>query len=177
MITLERITDPADMTLTKLTGLYAEAFPPEERRELRQLKELIQTEPAMYFNSVECDGELAGLFVYWDFHTFYYLEHLAVFAGMRNKKIGQQILDWVKDHLKGIRLLEVEPAEAEMAIRRINYYQRNGYQILDKTYLQPPYSEGGDDFPLWIMGNEVGQPAEVLTSQIGLIRDRVYYRK
>lgn len=176
MISLKRLTDAANDVFVRLAELYAEAFPIEERRELEQLKEMLKTEKAMYFNIVECDGELAGLFVYWDFGTFYYLEHLAVFSEMRNKKIGQQVLDWVKEHLKGARLLEVEPAETEIAIRRINYYQRNGYQILDKGYLQPPYRQGGEDFPLWIMGNEV-EPESVLTEQLEIIRNKVYFRR
>ena len=176
MVTLKRITQAEDEAFRKLTALYTEAFPVEERREIGQLGELLHTEPAMYFNAVECDGQLAGLFVYWDFGSFYYLEHLAVFAEMRNKKIGQQILDWVKEQLQGVRLLEVEPAETEMATRRIHYYERNGYRILDRNYLQPPYVKGGKDFPLWVMGNGSGQSAEVLNRQIQTIKDKVYYR-
>lgn len=176
MVVLERIRSEKEFAFQKLSELYVEAFPPEERREIEQLKELLETEPAMYFNAVVCEGELAGLFVYWDFDTFYYLEHLAVFAEMRNKKIGQQILDWVNEHLKGVRLLEVEPDDTEIAGRRINYYQRNGYRILDKTYLQPAYRPGGEAFPLWIMGNEAEQTQEVLNDQIQVIKNRVYYR-
>ena len=77
---------------------------------------------------------------------------------------------------QGVRLLEVEPAETEMAIRRIHYYERNGYRILDRNYLQPPYVKGGKDFPLWVMGNGSGQSAEVLNRQIQTIKDKVYYR-
>lgn len=176
MVVLKRITSENEEIFQKLLALYTEAFPLDERRDIRQLEELLVTEPAMFFNAVECDGELAGLFVYWDFGTFYYLEHLAVFAEMRNKKIGQQILDWVNEHLKGIRILEVEPDETEIAARRIHYYQRNGYRILDKAYLQPSYRPGGEAFPLWIMGNETGQTPEVLEEQIQTIKDRVYYR-
>ena len=142
MVTLKRITQAEDEAFRKLTALYTEAFPVEERREIGQLGELLHTEPAMYFNAVECDGQLAGLFVYWDFG----------------------------------RLLEVEPAETEMATRRIHYYERNGYRILDRNYLQPPYVKGGKDFPLWVMGNGSGQSAEVLNRQIQTIKDKVYYR-
>lgn len=177
MVTLERITDSANKTFQKLTTLYVEAFPPEERRQLGQLSELLKNETDMYFNAVECEGELAGLFVYWNFGSFYYLEHLAVFAEMRNKKIGQQILDWVKENLQGVRLLEVEPAETEIAVRRINYYRRNGYCILDESYMQPPYDSEGEEFPLWIMGNETGQDRKVLQKQIQTIKEKVYYRK
>lgn len=176
MVTLRRITDPADEVFLKLVEVYTEAFPMEERRDISQLEDLLRTETAMYFNAVECDGELAGLFVYWDFGTFFYLEHLAVFAHMRNKKIGQQILDWVKEHLQGIRLLEVEPADTEIAQRRIQYYQRNGYSIIDKSYCQPSYRPEGEEFPLWIMGNQTGQAEEILRQQLQTIKERVYYR-
>lgn len=175
MISLRRIRNAEDATFQKLVALYTEAFPAEERREIAQLEELLVKESKMFFNAVECDGELAGLFVYWDFGTFYYLEHLAVYAEMRNKKIGQQVLDWVKEHLKGVRLLEVEPAETEMATRRINYYQRNGYLILDKEYMQPSYRPEGEEFPLWVMGNEAGQTKEVLQEQTQTIKDKVYF--
>ena len=99
MITLRRITDAGNAEFRKLMKVYEEAFPEEERRDIGQLEKLLRTETAMYFNAVECDGGLAGLFVYWDFTTFYYLEHLAVSTDMRNRKIGQQVLDWVKEHL------------------------------------------------------------------------------
>lgn len=177
MISLRRITLLPDADFKQLTELYTEAFPPEERRELKQLENLLQTESAMSFNAVKYDGELAGLFVYWDFGSFYYLEHLAVFASLRNKKIGEQILEWVTENLKGVRVLEVEPADTDMATRRIRYYERNGYQILDKSYLQPPYIPDGKDFPLWIMGNVSDQPAEALKKEIQIIKDKVYYRK
>lgn len=154
MMNLVHITSPADSALDRLIPLYEESFPEEERREITQLKRLVAGQPAMYFNAIECDGELCGLFVYWKLDGFYYLEHLAVYPAMRNKKIGQQVLDYVAVHLPGLRLLEVEPTTDEMTTRRVNYYRRNGYEVLDKTYVQPSYHSQGDACPLWIMGNE-----------------------
>lgn len=171
MMNLVRITSPADCLLDRLIPLYEESFPEEERRRIGQLKELIQNEPAMYFNAIECDGELSGLFVYWDMEDFYYLEHLAVYPAMRNKKIGQQVLDYVATHLKGLRLLEVEPAADEMTTRRVNYYRRNGYDVLDETYVQPSYHDAGDACPLWIMGNE---PSARLAEFTARIKEQVY---
>ena len=126
MMTLIRITSADDSRLNRLIPLYEESFPESERRKIGQLKRMIENHAPMYFNAIECDGELSGMFVYWDMGDFYYLEHLAVFPEMRNKKIGQQVLDYVAEHLKGIRLLEVEPTEDEMTTRRVNYYRRNG---------------------------------------------------
>ena len=177
MIQLNRITDSTDIVFQKLVKLYIEAFPESERREIQQLEELLKTEPLMHFNAVECDGDLSGLFVYWDLDGFYYMEYLAVFAEMRNKKIGQQVLDWIKVHLKGGCIFEVEPAETEMALRRIHFYKRNGYLVLDKNYRQPSYKGDHEEFPLWIMGNDGEKLSEVLEGQIVVLKDKVYYRK
>ncbi len=175
MITITRITEAEDSAFLCLTGLYQKAFPEEERRDIAQLKTLLQTEPSMYFNAVRCDGKLAGLLVYWDFRSFYYLEHLAVFAEMRNQKIGQKILDWIRKQLRGICILEAEPAETGIATRRINYYRRNGYLILDKTYRQPSYRRNDGEVPLWIMGNQP-EASGTLKQQIQIIKEKVYYR-
>lgn len=171
---MTRITNPDEVCFNRLMELYQEAFPAEERRDVEQLKRLIREKEAMYFNVVEFDGELAGLFVYWDFKEFFYLEHLAVYAEMRNNKIGQQVLDYTKEHLKGIRLLEVEPADNEMAARRIAYYERNGYQVLDKSYIQPSYDGIRSSIPLWIMGNKPYEDAGLLQKHVVTIKEKVY---
>ena len=150
MMTLIRITSADDSRLNRLIPLYEESFPESERRKI---------------------GQLNGMFVYWDMGDFYYLEHLAVFPEMRNKKIGQQVLDYVAEHLKGVRLLEVEPTEDEMTTRRVNYYRRNGYEVLDKTYVQPSYHALEDACPLWIMGSE---DSPRLAEQVERIKEEVY---
>lgn len=92
MVNLRRITSAEDKDFKKLAELYIEAFPPEERREISQLERLLKSRDEMFYNAVECDGKLAGLFVYWNFGDFWYLEHLAVYADMRNHKIGSKSL-------------------------------------------------------------------------------------
>ena len=176
MVELKRMTSAEDKNFKKLMELYIEAFPAEERRDVEQLERLLKEKKEMYFNAVECDGQLAGLFVYWNFGDFWYLEHLAVYAEMRNKKIGQQVLDFVRDHLEGSRLLEVEPTEEEMAVRRINYYQRNGYKILDRVYVQPSYDGICSSLPLWIMGNEDYTDKALLKKHVETIQEEVYYK-
>lgn len=174
MIELKRITKPDDYLLDELLVLYTETFPPEERRNLQQLKNFIESRPQMYFNAIEETGELCGLVIYWDFGSFCYLEHLAVFPEKRNRKIGQQVLEFMSRNIKTDHLLEVEPALDELTIRRINYYRRNGYEILDKNYIQSAYSGNKEDeIPLWIMGSPEINP-DKLDEYIRVIRKEVY---
>ena len=106
MIQLRRITQVNDPDLSRLMDLYILSFPEEERRDEKQLFRMIETVPEMSFNAVEENGELCGLSVFWDLGEFYYMEHLAVFPEMRNRKIGQQILDYWKNHLPKLQILE-----------------------------------------------------------------------
>ncbi|MGL5787568.1 MAG: GNAT family N-acetyltransferase [Bacteroidales bacterium] len=156
-----------------LMELYTDAFPEEERRAIEDLAELIEKEDRMSFNIVKFNNELAGLCIYWNFGDFYYLEHLAVYPHMRNNKIGQQVLNWLADNLNGLRILEVEPAEDEMAIRRINYYTRNGYDVRKKDYTQPSYDGVRNPIDLWIMTN---MESNELDKHVNTIKEEVYHK-
>ncbi len=175
MIELHRICSAEDSRVAELEKLYEEAFPEAERRDISQWKEMIVSCPRMHLNAVEEGGQLAGLLVYWDFGDFYYVEHLAVYARMRNRKIGQQVLAYIGENLSGVCLLEVEPPLTDLSVRRINYYRRNGYEVLDKTYMQPSYRPSGEELPLWIMGNDAGIEREKLQKYIDTIKQNVYF--
>ena len=47
--------------------------------------------------------------------------------------------------------MEVEIPEEEMAKRRINFYQRQGFSLWEKPYQQPPYKAGDNYLPMLIM--------------------------
>lgn len=173
MIALRRITRVEDPVWNRLMTLYKESFPPEERRDMHQLEQMLAAVPEMFFNAVEEDGLLCGLASYWDLGDFYYMEHLAVFPEMRNRKIGQQILAYWQQHLHKPQLLEVEPAVEEMACRRIGFYERNGYAVLYKDYVQPSYTADEDACPLWIMGTDACPEIE---TYIERIKETVYRR-
>ncbi|HJA87637.1 MAG TPA: GNAT family N-acetyltransferase [Candidatus Parabacteroides intestinavium] len=173
MIALRRITRAEDPVWNRLMTLYKESFPPEERRDMHQLEQMLAAVPEMFFNAVEEDGLLCGLASYWDLGDFYYMEHLAVFPEMRNRKIGQQILAYWQQHLHKPQLLEVEPAVEEMACRRIGFYERNGYAVLYKDYVQPSYTADEDACPLWIMGTDACPEIE---TYIERIKETVYRR-
>lgn len=173
---LRRITHTGDPQLTEILCLYQEAFPASERRELTQLEQLIAGEPCMFFHIIEEGKRAAGLFIYWKLGNFYYLEHLAVYPEMRNCKIGQKVLDYIREYLPGERLLEVEPAMDEMTARRINYYRRNGYEIVEKQYRQPAYDKPDVNYPLWIMSNKTYPDKTDLDKHIRIIKEEVYYK-
>jgi len=169
-----RITKSSDKILDNLFNLYEEAFPKRERRKVSYFKYLIDNEERMYFYAIESNDSLAGFFVYWKFEDFYFLEYFTIYPTLRNQKIGQKILDYLNNNLKGIRIMEVEPADEGMALRRIKYYERNGYKIVKKDYKQPSYREDDEGLPLWLMSNI--EDIEEIEKFIKIIFKEVYKR-
>ena len=53
-------------------------------------------------------------------------------------------------------LLEAEPPLTEIARRRIGFYERAGFEIIDADYIQPPYEETGRGVPLYLMAYNKG---------------------
>ena len=132
---LTRITDPNSDAFNRLMDLYEQSFPPAERRERQSLASLLSKEARMHFCSIiDDDGTMAGLFIYWDLHTFIYMEHFAVFPDMRNRGIGRRMLQHLFTLADKPLVLEAEPADDEMAKRRIDFYRRNGCTPVYPTF-------------------------------------------
>ena len=69
---------------------------------------------------------------------------------------------------------EVEPETlSEIAGRRINYYERNGFQVVKRDYLQPPYHREEQGVPLYIMSSELGEK-DFIERVCQTLVDRVY---
>lgn len=149
-----RITNSSGPEAQKLITLHNNIFPEYERFYQTPLwSYLIDNEKAMYFNSVFENDELAGFFIYWDLKDAYYIHFIAIYPEMRNREIGQQILNWVTSNLHKPVFLESEIPYNEITTRRLNFYKRNGFKELAND--PKPLSEiRGGGHPLWFMGNE-----------------------
>ena len=49
--------------------------------------------------------------------------------------------------------LEVEPPTDELPPRRIGFYQRGGFTLWERPYIQPPYSDQLPSIPLRLMAH------------------------
>ena len=153
-ISLHRLTDCLSADYQFAETLLTTSFPPEEYRDLSEWKTYTKTH-AQFHNQVvkaQHEGERMpiGLVGYWDFDWFIYIEHLATSPQARNAGYGSQILK-ILQQLNRPLILEVEEPIDEMTRRRIGFYQRNGFTLWQKPYLQPPYRAGGKQLPLKLM--------------------------
>lgn len=159
----------------RVLRLYMEAFPPEERRDEAGLKQQL-TWSACQVKAIEKEGQFAGLCIFWEFDDFLFVEHLATEPSLRGQGIGEGVMDLLRNQGAKPVLLEVEPPENETSRRRIGFYMRNGFFLLDKEYWQPSYDFIRPDLPLNLMCTQK-DPGELRLDQwIGIVKEKVYGR-
>ena len=73
-------------------------------------------------------------------------------------------------------VLEVELPDTDIARRRIAFYERIGFVLCEKHYLQPPYNEGFPAVPLRLM-EYGGQLTKTDFDQVAHTLHRVVYNQ
>lgn len=137
--------------LKEIQKIYTEAFPPEERRDWKDVMRLLENESIFWLTAAYMDEELIGFITGWNFPEFIYMEHFATAPSARNKGYGATIFSGVLSASGKPHVIEVERPDNEMASRRIGFYERLGLHISDRDYVQPPYAKGGNPVPMFIM--------------------------
>ncbi|SHK91536.1 Acetyltransferase (GNAT) family protein [Chitinophaga jiangningensis] len=145
MITLHQRTIPSDA----IRQLYESAFPLAERRPWPAQLKLLDA-GKLRLLEIQRDKKYAGFIFYWSLPDFAFVEHFAIEPAARGGGAGTAVMEQMAAALKAI-VLEVEPPDTEQAIRRINFYERLGYQTFLDYYEQPPYHPGYPPLQLRLM--------------------------
>lgn len=151
MIRLQRITTADTALYSYMEQLMTASFPPEEYRELEELRKYTDSKSHFHNNIIFNDDVPVGFITYWNFGHFYYVEHFAIDPAQRNGGHGKNVLNHLCQLLEHPIILEVEAPEEEMSQRRINFYQRHGFSLWETPYQQPPYKAGDSYLPMFLM--------------------------
>ncbi|MFC4665498.1 GNAT family N-acetyltransferase [Falsiporphyromonas endometrii] len=146
--------DPKSLQLADslMRPLYLSAFPRVERRPWDELVDLIAKQPAFRAHIIYIEDKPVGFFNYWEFPSgIIYGEHLAIYPENRQKGLGTLFLEKLKDMGGDRMIFEVEIPNNPLAKRRINFYERNGFVLLDNMYWQPPYHDDLKPFEMKLM--------------------------
>lgn len=142
-------------TLANFNNIFAimeKSFPFDEYRTYQEQKKLLNdSRYKIYVYSSTNDENISGFITVWKFDKFAYIEHFAVSPDYRNQGIGSQMLTELSQSLACQICLEVELPKTELAIKRIEFYKRNGFYLNDYPYVQPPYSKDKQEIPLLLM--------------------------
>ena len=132
--------------------LLHDSFPIDERRDDAQQREYTDNNPLFScYQICTNDKTPIGLITIWSLNGFHYIEHLATSPIVRNKGYGKLIMHHLIEKIHGVIILEVERPTDDLSTRRIGFYQRCGFSLCTKNYIQPPYRKGGNELPLYLM--------------------------
>ncbi len=153
MLSLLPITTAETALYHYMEELLVSSFPSDEYRNLEELRIYTDRQPNFHNNAILNDGSPIGLLTYWDFDGFHYIEHFAIHPSQRNGGFGKRVLKYLCSLLQAPIVLEVEMPDNEMARRRIGFYQRQGFTLWARDYLQPPYKSGDSWLPMYLMAH------------------------
>ena len=145
-----RIENISDNYFMEAWRLYENSFPLEERRLIDSQVKLFKN-LNYHFDIIIKEEKLIGFLLWWEFDNLRYIEYFATVERLRNKGFGKRIIEkFIKRSQKPI-LLEVELPKSAIKQRRINFYERLGFQLNTHFYEIPPIQEGFSALELRIM--------------------------
>lgn len=146
------IQDAQSERAKRIFTSYTTTFPEDERRNSGQFQKLFSNEKVNILGIFK-EQIFVGYAIIWQLSDFGFMEHFEIFPEFQNQKLGSLFLNYiVKQHAHLV--LETEPKNLnEDAVRRIKFYEKNGFYILQEDYIQPAYSSEKKPLTLWLMAN------------------------
>lgn len=84
---------------------------------------------------------------------FLFIEHFEIFEQFRNCGLGGEVLKLLSKKY-GCIVLESEPdVIGKEAKSRMEFYKKNGFCIIHKNYIQPPYDSSKPSVNLFLLSN------------------------
>lgn len=151
-ISISPIESESELAAAK--EIYLEAFPPAEQRSWEMIEARCGGKLTLW--GIYLDGQIVGMMTTWRFPEFVYVEHFVVDPRLRGRSIGSRAIRRLEHDCAPMPiLLEVEPEHlSAQAQSRIRFYQRLGFHIIDRSYVQPPYDSYLPPVHLWLMATD-----------------------
>lgn len=171
-----QLTPLSSEFVPRAIALYEQAFPESERRPVAEWQRLMREDDNFHIYRIStpvCD--FCGFISCWLFDGFSYIEHFAIEPSRRGGGLGGKALVMTFKNLppKPV-ILEVEPPAEPMALRRVMFYRRNGMELLQRTYIQPPYTPGLPPLPLYLMSTDPAYATENFDPIVQTLYTKVY---
>lgn len=168
-ISISPIVSASELEAAK--EIYLEAFPPAEQRSWDMIEARCGGKLTLW--GIYLNGQIVGMMTTWQFPEFMYVEHFVVDARLRGRRIGSSAIRILERHCAPMPiLLEVEPEHlSAQAQSRIQFYQRLGFHVIDRSYVQPPYDSYLPPVHLWLMATD----ATISPDKASTLLHRVVY--
>lgn len=129
----------ADPGWAEAWSIYRASFPPNEQWHEQDYARAF-SDPFFEADGIWLGDRLAGLLFHWRHDDFRYVEHLALSPAMRGRNLGSRALE-AFCRQGGRVILEIDPPEDEISIRRRSFYERLGFVENPYLYIHPSFHE------------------------------------
>ena len=161
---------PADKGWEEADTLYRAAFPAKEIRSAEDHLRALQ-DPLYKAEGIWLDERFAGLLYYWELGDSRYIEHLAVDPALRGRHIGSDVL---AVFCRGKRvILEIDPPENPVALRRLHFYERLGFVSNPQLFLHPSFRKPFETHRLVLMSYPSPLEHDEARAFADFVRERV----
>jgi ribosomal protein S18 acetylase RimI-like enzyme len=169
MIQLHPVINPDKLNFD-LKQIYEASFPEDERREWKQLLELLNnTQFCLY--EIYDQQKILGFISIWNLTEFSFIEHFAIQDAEQGKGYGTQVIEHVLSMNSKPIILEVEEPITENARKRIAFYERLNFAVNDFNYFQPAYSPEKRSIKMLLMS----YPSNIYPEIFEGIKDRIHH--
>ncbi len=162
---------PSDSIWSEFYNLYQVSFPLDERRSEQDLISMFDS-PKFHPCIITLQNQFVGLFNYWDFEIFSYIEHFAVSPELRGRGIGKSIIHEFSE--SNTIILECEHPIDEISMRRLTFYESLGFQPFPYAYTQPPYSSEKNPLEMLLLTNSSQKDQSTFNKISSIIAISVY---
>ncbi|WP_019913494.1 GNAT family N-acetyltransferase [Paenibacillus sp. HW567] len=154
----------------EIFAIMEASFPVSELRTYSGQKSLLDNPNYHIYTERDAEGRIVAFLAAWEFPELRFVEHIAVNPEIRGGGIGKKLMNSYLSRSDKPVVLEVEPPEGELELRRVGFYERLGFHLNPFPYVQPPLREGQADLPLMIMT----YPQAVSRQEFGRFREILY---
>ncbi|KQT20595.1 hypothetical protein ASG22_16605 [Chryseobacterium sp. Leaf405] len=159
------ITSPDDYRIQEIYNSYSTTFPEDERRDWDKFIPLFNHSNVKVISALH-EAKNIGYLIIWELSNFTFVEHFEVFQEFRSQKLGSHITGYLFENYPRI-ILEIEPEHlCDDAKRRYYFYQKNGFKLIDASYIQPSYGKDKKPLDLWLLANYSPENLEEVKDEI-----------
>jgi len=154
------------MELEKITNnnfdmfyqLLEEDFIYDERRTYKDQLDLLKNTSFNCYNIFDKNlKQNIGYICYWNFEDFIFGEHFAIHKDLRDQGYGTKFFKEIFLNTTKPIIIEVEKPNNSTRKRRLKFYKKLGFKILDKNYIQPSYHNSSESIPMFLIGYNVNK--------------------
>lgn len=151
-----KIKDTNDSWYKDFEEIYSKSFPVYEQRSCEQQLYAFSNERYNLFCLINEDENILNSFVsFWEFDEYVYVEHLAVNERLRGNNIGTATLKLFNDEVRKTVILEIDPVIDEVSAKRLQFYQKLGFELNLYKHYHPAYNSSYAPHELLVLNTGV----------------------